>query len=118
MTPVEIAHRAFERIVIHLLQDIGTEIPPGGAHVAAASQECLHGAFVIAGYISHPNTVDSAMSSLLVRFRLELTLNLRECAMTLSSSKVRTPHIFVRDLFVSHRHLLVGSDEPPPAPAR
>jgi len=111
VTAVKLAHCVFERIVIHLLQNIGTEIPPCGAHVAAASKERFNGAFVVAGYIGHPNTVAQALGTLPSCFWLEFALDLCECSTTLSCSEVRAPHIFVRDLFVSHRHLLVESDE-------
>src|SRR5471032_1795611 len=82
-----------------------------GTHIAAASQGGLHGAFVVAGYIGHPNAVASAGRSLLGCLGLKLPLDLRQRVTTLCAGKVRGPQIFIRDLLVTHRHLLVGSDE-------
>jgi len=41
VAPVKIAHRVFERVFVHLLQDIGTEIPPCGTHIAGPAKEAF-----------------------------------------------------------------------------
>ena len=43
---VEIAHRMFERVLVHFLQNVGAEVPPSRTHVTMAGQRRFDRAFV------------------------------------------------------------------------